>query len=101
MSPHADEHLQEPRRAAARPPSRAVGGAGVLARFQPGERRPCTRVRSVRGTAMSSTPDVDILTRRAAPLDMDAAAFRTAGHALVDRIADWLNGMPHGPVTRH
>jgi glutamate/tyrosine decarboxylase-like PLP-dependent enzyme len=38
--------------------------------------------------------------RRAAPLDMSAADFRTAGHDLVNRIADWLERLPEGPVVR-
>jgi glutamate/tyrosine decarboxylase-like PLP-dependent enzyme len=40
------------------------------------------------------------LTRREAPLDMSAADFRAAGHDLVDRIADWLERLPDGPVMR-
>ena len=35
-----------------------------------------------------------------APLDMSASEFRSAGHALVDRIADWLERLPDGPVMR-
>ena len=31
---------------------------------------------------------------------MDAAAFRAHGHALVDQIAELLDGIPDGPVTR-
>ena len=46
-----------------------------------------------------ATKDLD-LARRDAPLDMSAAAFRDAGHDLVDRIADWLEGLPSGPITR-
>ena len=42
----------------------------------------------------------DTLTRRAAPLDMPAGEFRAAGHGLVDQIADWLEKLPSGPVTR-
>jgi aromatic-L-amino-acid decarboxylase len=38
------------------------------------------------------------ITRRAAPLDMSAAEFRSAGHSLVDRIADWLEQLSEGPV---
>ena len=38
------------------------------------------------------------ITRRAAPLDMSAAEFRSSGHDLVDRIADWLDELPDGPV---
>ena len=39
-------------------------------------------------------------TRRAAPLDMSASEFRASGHDLVDRIADWLEELPRGPVVR-
>jgi len=42
-------------------------------------------------TARSNTRDT--------PLAMDAASFRTAGHALVDRLADLLAAIPKGPVT--
>ena len=45
------------------------------------------------------TPALDVLRERIAPIDMGAAAFRTAGHNLVNRIADWLEHMPDGPVT--
>ena len=34
-----------------------------------------------------------------APLDMSASEFRASGHDLVDRIADWLEGLPRGPVV--
>ena len=40
------------------------------------------------------------VTRRDAPLDMSASAFRTAGHDLVNRIADWLDHLPAGPIMR-
>ena len=46
-----------------------------------------------------STRDIET-TRRAAPLDMSATEFRASGHDLVDRIADWLERLPHGPVVR-
>ena len=36
---------------------------------------------------------------RRAALAMDGHAFRSAGHALVDAIADVLDGLPAGPVT--
>ena len=38
--------------------------------------------------------------RRDAPLALDAEAFRTLGHALVDQIAGLLAAVPDGPVTR-
>jgi glutamate/tyrosine decarboxylase-like PLP-dependent enzyme len=37
---------------------------------------------------------------RTAPLAMDAAAFRALGHRLVDQLAEFLDAVPHGPVTR-
>ena len=36
---------------------------------------------------------------RIAPLEMRPGQFRRAGHALVDRIADFLDSLPRGPVT--
>ncbi|HTM04094.1 MAG TPA: aminotransferase class V-fold PLP-dependent enzyme [Vicinamibacterales bacterium] len=40
------------------------------------------------------------MTTRRAPIDMSDTAFRAAGHALVDQIADWLAAMPEGPIVR-
>ncbi|HSL21719.1 MAG TPA: aminotransferase class V-fold PLP-dependent enzyme [Vicinamibacterales bacterium] len=37
---------------------------------------------------------------RRAPLAMDAATFRALGHRLVDRLAESLDALPRGPVTR-
>lgn len=37
---------------------------------------------------------------RRAPLDMSGAEFRSAGHELVDSIADWLDGLRELPVAR-
>ena len=37
---------------------------------------------------------------RQAPLALDAEAFRTLGHALVDQLAALLAAVPDGPVTR-
>ena len=37
---------------------------------------------------------------RHAPLAMDAATFRALGHRLVDQLADFLESLPRGPVTR-
>ena len=31
--------------------------------------------------------------------EMDGAAFRAAGHDLVERIADWLDALPESPVA--
>jgi len=49
---------------------------------------------------MTPVQDVETLRGRAAPINMSAASFRETGHHLVDRIADWLERMPDGPVTR-
>jgi len=38
--------------------------------------------------------------RRRAPLAMDAATFRNLGHQLVDQVAEFLESLPHRPVTR-
>jgi aromatic-L-amino-acid decarboxylase len=43
--------------------------------------------------------DIDGLRQRSAPLAMTAADFRAAGHGLVDRVAEWLETLPHGPVV--
>ena len=37
---------------------------------------------------------------REAPLAMDADTFRALGHGLVDQLAQLLEGIPHGPVSR-
>ncbi len=44
--------------------------------------------------------DVNGREPRHAPLAMDAAAFRTAAHQLVDQIAAFLESIPQRPVTR-
>lgn len=38
-------------------------------------------------------------TKRHAPLEMDAAEFRTIGHHLVDRVADLLSTLAQRPIT--
>jgi aromatic-L-amino-acid/L-tryptophan decarboxylase len=38
-------------------------------------------------------------TKRHAPLDMDAAEFRSIGHQLVDRVADLLGTLSQRPIT--
>jgi aromatic-L-amino-acid/L-tryptophan decarboxylase len=38
---------------------------------------------------------------RRAPLAMDAATFRALGHQLVDQVAELLDAVPRGPVTRN
>src|SRR6185436_10950714 len=37
---------------------------------------------------------------RQAPVAMDAATFRAAGHRLVDQVAEFLESIPRRPVTR-
>ena len=49
---------------------------------------------------MMQTKDVDMIEGRTAPLEMNGAAFRSAGYRLVDQIATWLGQLPEGPVTR-
>jgi aromatic-L-amino-acid/L-tryptophan decarboxylase len=49
---------------------------------------------------MMLTNDVETLRGRTAALEMSAADFRAAGHGLVNQIADWMEMLPDGPVTR-
>ena len=37
---------------------------------------------------------------RTAPIEMSGSAFRAAGHALIDQIAQWLETLPGSPVAR-
>lgn len=53
-----------------------------------------------RETRAGGPRDNDSVARRVAPLAMDAAAFREAGHRLVDQIAEFLESIPSRPVTR-
>ena len=48
---------------------------------------------------MMPTTDIDTLRGRAAPVEMTAAEFRSAGHRLVDQIAGWLETVASGRVT--
>src|SRR5262245_60093612 len=45
------------------------------------------------------TAPEDLARERAVPLEMDADAFRRAGHLLVDRLAELLASVPSRPVT--
>ena len=40
------------------------------------------------------------MSERNAPLAIDSATFRAVGHRLVDQLAELLEAMPRGPVTR-
>jgi glutamate/tyrosine decarboxylase-like PLP-dependent enzyme len=46
------------------------------------------------------TSETETRAGRTAPIEMSGAAFRTAGHALIDQIAEWLEMLPGGPVAR-
>jgi aromatic-L-amino-acid/L-tryptophan decarboxylase len=48
---------------------------------------------------MSTTPEVEALRQRKAPLEMEPGEFRAIGHRLVDEIADRLARVPEGLVT--
>ena len=48
--------------------------------------------------APAQGPGVDAI--RQSALAMDATMFRGLGHRLVDQLADALESLPHGPVTR-
>jgi glutamate/tyrosine decarboxylase-like PLP-dependent enzyme len=43
---------------------------------------------------------MDLGLARQAPLAMDATTFRALGHRLVDQVAELLEAVPQGPVTR-
>lgn len=49
---------------------------------------------------MSSRPRIEELRARAAALDMTSDQFRSLGHELVDRIADFQASIRTHPVTR-
>ena len=49
---------------------------------------------------MKPTPPPPSLERREVPLAMDAATFKTLGHALIDQLADLLASVPSRPLTR-
>jgi aromatic-L-amino-acid/L-tryptophan decarboxylase len=48
---------------------------------------------------MSTTPEIEALRQRKAPLAMEPGEFRAIGHRLVDEIADRLAKVPAGLVT--
>jgi glutamate/tyrosine decarboxylase-like PLP-dependent enzyme len=50
------------------------------------------------GRAMATTQN-EGLGERFAPLEMSPDEFRVLGHQLVDRISEFLAGLPEGPVT--
>ena len=51
--------------------------------------------------APAQRPGVDADSIRQSALAMDATMFRGLGHRLVDQLADALESLPHGPVTRN
>jgi aromatic-L-amino-acid/L-tryptophan decarboxylase len=46
-----------------------------------------------------NTDDFETLRARKAVLALDGACFRDIGHRLVDQIGNFLDALPHGPVT--
>src|SRR6201984_1662791 len=48
---------------------------------------------------MSSHFRIEQLRSRTAPVEMTGEQFRSFGHELVDRIGEFLDSMPTGPVT--
>jgi aromatic-L-amino-acid decarboxylase len=55
--------------------------------------------RGVSTVMTNDTQNLDRLRNRKAPLELSNQKFRNIGHQLVDRIADFLEAMPRGPVT--
>ena len=51
-------------------------------------------------TERTNASERPVRTSRQAPLALSKEAFREAGHALIDAIADFLEELPDGPVTR-
>ena len=51
-------------------------------------------------TIATKESGVDSDSIRHSPLAMDAATFRALGHRLVDQLAEFLESLPRGPVTR-
>jgi aromatic-L-amino-acid/L-tryptophan decarboxylase len=45
-------------------------------------------------------PEADTVKSRISPLAISSDEFRSAGHRLVDRVADFLDSLPASPVTR-
>ena len=50
--------------------------------------------------ARGTTKERTVESGRKSPVSMDAAAFRTLGHRLVEQLAEFLESLPHRPVTR-
>ena len=44
--------------------------------------------------------ETESIANRRSPLAMRSDEFRSAGHQLVDRIADFFDSLPQRPVTR-
>jgi len=49
---------------------------------------------------MENAQELQDLRNRKAPIEIAPEDFRRLGHDLVDRIANFLSSLPHGPVTR-
>src|SRR5439155_23383856 len=98
----AQHRLRAGAAAAARPGGARQGSPGAARGARPGARG----ARARRGGAREGTVEVGVAkapsipaSERVAPLEMSPEEFRAAGHALVDRIAEFLASIRSRPVT--
>ena len=58
-----------------------------------------TKEQTMEDRQMVMTTHDEDLGERFAPLEMSPDEFRVLGHQLVDRISEFLAGLPEGPIT--
>src|SRR5689334_12019857 len=85
-------------RSSRRPFGARKSSIGSTARSTVDERWRATSLKDY-GEGMSSTVRFEHLRHRAAPLEMTAEQFRSAGHDMVDRVATMLASIRTLPVT--